>query len=75
MHPATTPNSPIMLAPSTTHIVKRNGSKVPLSADRIRARIESLCFGLDRDFVDVNGLVDTIMKGTTDNLAVFFGIL
>ena len=53
---------------SQLHILKRNGTHQSVSPDKILARLDTLSFGLDRNFVDLRGLVDNIMKGLTDNL-------
>lgn len=58
-------------------VKKRSGQLEPVSFDKITDRIEGLCWGLDRDYVDptklaqkvVSGLFDGIETTKLDNLA------
>ena len=36
----------------TMFVVKRNGQQERVSFDKITSRINKLCYGLDRDFID-----------------------
>ena len=48
---------------STMEVIKRNGNKEKISFDKIIARIESLCYGLDNNYVDpINVAKDTIQS-------------
>jgi len=59
------------------HVIKRDGKKEKISLDKITARINKLCYGLDTDFVDVftisKKVIEGIFSGVTtvalDNLA------
>ncbi len=58
-------------------VVKRNGKRESVKFDKITARIEKLCYGLDRRFVDsvevaqrvIEGIYDGITTTELDNLA------
>lgn len=58
-------------------VIKRNGSKEPVKFDKITARIEKLCYGLNSKFVDpvkvamkvIEGLYDGVTTTELDNLA------
>lgn len=58
-------------------VIKRNGKKEPVKFDKITARIEKLCYGLDRRFVNsidvakkvIEGLYDGVTTTELDNLA------
>ncbi|SJZ52546.1 ribonucleoside-diphosphate reductase subunit alpha [Sediminibacterium ginsengisoli] len=58
-------------------VVKRNGKKESVKFDKITARIEKLCYGLDRRFVHavdvakkvIGGLYDGVSTTELDNLA------
>lgn len=48
---------------NTMEVIKRNGNKEKISFDKIIARIESLCYGLDNNYVDpINVAKDTIQS-------------
>ncbi|HEX5026104.1 MAG TPA: ATP cone domain-containing protein, partial [Agriterribacter sp.] len=59
------------------HVIKRNGKKESVKFDKITARIEKLCYGLDRRFVNsidvakkvIEGLYDGVSTTELDNLA------
>ena len=59
------------------HVIKRNGRKESVKFDKITARIEKLCYGLDRRFVHavdvakkvIEGLYDGVTTTELDNLA------
>lgn len=58
-------------------VVKRNGKKESVKFDKITARVEKLCYGLDRRFVNsidvakkvIEGLYDGVTTTELDNLA------
>ena len=58
-------------------VIKRNGKKESVKFDKITARIEKLCYGLDRRFVNsidvakkvIEGLFDGVPTTELDNLA------
>src|SRR3978361_844518 len=58
-------------------VVKRNGKRESVKFDKITARIEKLCYGLDRRFVNsidvakkvIEGLYDGVTTTELDNLA------
>jgi ribonucleoside-diphosphate reductase alpha chain len=58
-------------------VIKRNGKKESVKFDKITARIEKLCYGLDRRFVNsidvarkvIEGLYDGVSTTELDNLA------
>lgn len=47
---------------------KRDGRLEPLNEQKVFTRLERLCSGLDRDFVDVAKLTETIVKGVSDQI-------
>ena len=59
------------------YVVKRNGKKESVKFDKITARVEKLCYGLDRRFVNsidvakkvIEGLYDGVTTTELDNLA------
>lgn len=59
------------------HVIKRNGKRESVKFDKITARIEKLCYGLDRRFVNsidvakkvIEGLYDGVTTTELDNLA------
>jgi ribonucleoside-diphosphate reductase alpha chain len=58
-------------------VIKRNGRRESVKFDKITARIEKLCYGLDRRFVNsidvakkvIEGLYDGVTTSELDNLA------
>src|SRR5688572_8300611 len=58
-------------------VIKRDGKKESVKFDKITARIEKLCYGLDRRFVNsidvakkvIEGLYDGVTTSELDNLA------
>src|SRR3989337_2296163 len=58
-------------------VIKRNNKKESVKFDKITARIEKLCYGLDRRFVNsidvarkvIEGLYDGVPTTELDNLA------
>ncbi|MGZ3634323.1 MAG: ribonucleotide reductase N-terminal alpha domain-containing protein, partial [Parachlamydiaceae bacterium] len=58
-------------------VIKRNGRRQPVKFDKITARIQKLCYGLDADHVDptlvafkvIEGLYDGVTTSELDNLA------
>jgi len=59
------------------HVIKRDGRKETVKFDKITARIEKLCYGLDARFVSpvdvakkvIDGLYDGVTTAELDNLA------
>ncbi|MEC7182751.1 MAG: ribonucleotide reductase N-terminal alpha domain-containing protein, partial [Bdellovibrionota bacterium] len=59
------------------HVITRSGIKEPIKFDKITERIESLCFGLNMDFIDpilisqkvIEGIFDGITTQRLDQLA------
>jgi len=49
-------------------VTKRNGSLQMLDPAKLFRRVEVLCFGLNRDFVSVQQVVDTVVKGALENI-------
>lgn len=62
---------------SAMQVIKRDGKKESVKFDKITARIEKLCYGLDRRFVNsidvakkvIEGLYDGVTTTELDNLA------
>ena len=58
-------------------VIKRNGRKEPVKFDKITARIEKLCYGLNSELVDpidvakkvIEGLYDGVSTSELDSLA------
>jgi ribonucleoside-diphosphate reductase alpha chain len=58
-------------------VVKRDGRRESVKFDKITARIEKLCYGLDSNFVNtvdiakkvINGIYDGVTTVELDNLA------
>ena len=58
-------------------VVKRNGKREPVAFDKIKRRIEQLCYGLDSNHINaieickkvIQGLYDGVTTATLDNLA------
>ncbi|MBA3602555.1 MAG: ribonucleoside-diphosphate reductase subunit alpha [Parachlamydiaceae bacterium] len=58
-------------------VIKRNGRREPVKFDKITARIQKLCYGLDQDHIDsslvafkvIEGLYDGVTTSELDNLA------
>ena len=54
--------------PSTTKFVtKRDGTKQPLEADKIKKRIESLADGLNSQFINFDVIVGKVIDGAYDS--------
>lgn len=59
------------------YVVKRDGRRESVKFDKITARIEKLCYGLDNNFVDpievarkvIDGIYDGVTTAELDNLA------
>lgn len=49
-------------------VVKRDGRLESVKFDKITRRIEHLCFGLDRDYIDVIAIVKKIIGGIHDHI-------
>ena len=45
------------------YVLKRNGEREPVSFDKMAARIERLCGGLDRRFVDPARVAQKVVSG------------
>ena len=50
------------------YVMTRSGEKEPIKFDKITARIEALCFGLDRNFVDPVKVSQKVIEGIYDNI-------
>ena len=58
-------------------VIKRDGRKEPVKFDKITARIQKLCYGLDPDHVNpvqlamkvIEGIYDGVTTSELDNLA------
>ena len=57
------------MSSSTAFVQKRNGSIVPLDGAKIRRRLDVLSKDLDRQYVDIDSLVETILRGVNDNMS------
>lgn len=53
---------------SNTCVIKRNGNKVPVKFDEILNRIESLCYDLNKDFVNPVVLAQKVISGLYDGV-------
>src|SRR5690349_15192954 len=59
------------------HVIKRDGRKQEVKFDKVTARIQKLCYGLDSDHVDptlvalkvIEGIYDGVHTSELDNLA------
>lgn len=59
------------------YVIKRDGGKAPVLFDEISSRIDKLCYGLDRDYIDppaithkvISGLYSGVTTVELDNLA------
>ena len=49
-------------------VIKRDGRKETVMMDKITARIEKLCYGLDSNFVDTFGICQKVVAGIYDNI-------
>lgn len=73
----TIPRPPVATKNQTMHVIKRDGREEPIRFDKVTARIERLCHGLDSRYVDCHEIakkvIDGIYSGVTtvelDNLA------
>lgn len=50
------------------YVMTRSGEKEPIKFDKITARIEALCFDLDRNFVDAVKVSQKVIEGIYDNI-------
>jgi ribonucleoside-diphosphate reductase alpha chain len=50
-------------------VIKRNGKKESVKFDKITARIEKLCYGLDRRFVNAVDVAKKVIEGLFDGVA------
>lgn len=50
-------------------VVKRNGRKEPVKFDKITARIERLCYGLDQQYVDPVVVAKKVIDGVYDGVS------
>jgi len=48
---------------SRIFVVKRNGEQQPVHFDKITSRIEKLCYGLDRDYIDAPSITLKVIAG------------
>mmetsp|Transcript_39605 Transcript_39605/g.88628 ORF Transcript_39605/g.88628 Transcript_39605/m.88628 type:complete len:933 (-) Transcript_39605:134-2932(-) len=68
--PASTPPSSRPSPETGFMVLKRDGStREPLSAAKVQARLEALCEGLDRRFVDPTRVADKVLAGVYDGVA------
>ena len=44
-------------------VIKRNGTKAEIKAIRIKERLQSLCTGLNMDFVNLDIITEKVFKG------------
>ncbi len=49
-------------------VIKRDGRRETVKFEKITARIEKLCYGLDKDFIDVAEVVKKVIGGLYDNV-------
>lgn len=49
--------------PILNHVVKRNGKTEPMHYDKITARIDKLCFGLDKNIVQASRITQEVIGG------------
>ncbi|WP_342264948.1 ribonucleoside-diphosphate reductase subunit alpha [Cardinium endosymbiont of Philonthus spinipes] len=49
-------------------VIKRDGRLESVKFDKITARIEKLCYGLNRDYIDVIAIVKKIIEGIYDQV-------
>jgi hypothetical protein len=45
------------------YVLKRNGQKQPVQFDKITARIQRLCYGLNSNFVDAIAVAQQVTGG------------
>lgn len=45
------------------HVIKRDGTHQPVRFDKITSRIDKLCYGLDRSYVDVGMIAQKVVAG------------
>jgi hypothetical protein len=45
------------------YVIKRDGAHEPVAFDKISARIEKLCYGLDRSYIDVGVIAQKVVAG------------
>ena len=50
-------------------VIKRNGKRESVKFDKITARIEKLCYGLDRRFVNAVDVAKKVIEGLYDGVA------
>ena len=50
------------------YVTNRKGKKVPVEFDKITQRIEGLCFGLNRDYVDPVLIAQKVIEGLYDGI-------
>lgn len=51
-----------------THVINRNGEKQELHLDRIKERIERLAFGLDKNFINIDLIIQKVIQGMYDGV-------
>ena len=49
-------------------VTKRNGEVVSVNIQEIKARLEKLAFGLDRNFVNIHAIVQKVIQGMYDKV-------
>ena len=50
------------------YVIVRSGKKKPLDLEQIRKRIDSLAYGLDRNFVNINLIVHKVIQGMFEGI-------
>ena len=54
---------PLNIKGSNMYVIKRDGREEKLQFDKITARIENLCDGLDTNFVNAAGITMKVVNG------------
>lgn len=49
-------------------VIKRDGRLESVKFDKITSRIEKLCYGLNRDYIDTIAIVKKIIEGIYDRV-------
>ncbi|KAJ1641453.1 YIL066Cp-like protein [Pavlovales sp. CCMP2436] len=50
------------------HVIKRDGNRQPVRFDKITSRIDKLCQGLDRNYVDVGLIAQKVVAGVHNDV-------
>ena len=54
--------------PKIHYVTKRNGEIHPINLEEIKARLEKLSFGLDRNYVNIDAIVQKVIQGMYDKV-------